>query len=70
MAKDLARLRNMSPQELDKEERELREGVWKLRLQRTTGQLQDPYTVRSARRDLARVKTVKSERELERSKSK
>ena len=67
--KDIAKLRNMTPQELDKEELELREEVWKLRLQRTTGQLQDPYTVRSARRNLARLLTVRREKELAAAKS-
>ena len=37
MAKNLAKLRAMTPEELDKEETALRETVWKLRLQRTTG---------------------------------
>jgi large subunit ribosomal protein L29 len=59
--KQIAKLRNMSPEELDKEEMELREEVWKLRLQRTTGQLQDPYKVRQARRNLARLLTVRRE---------
>jgi large subunit ribosomal protein L29 len=67
--KDIAKLRNMTPEELDKEELELREEVWKLRLQRTTGQLQDPYTVRSARRNLARLLTVRREKELAAAKS-
>jgi len=53
----------MSPAELDKEEDQLRQGIWKLRLQMTTGQLQDPSKVARARKDLARVLTVKRERE-------
>ena len=57
------KLRNMSPAELDKEEEQLRQGIWKLRLQMTTGQLQDPQKVARARRDLARVLTIKRERE-------
>ena len=40
------KLRAMSIAELDKEERDLREEIWKLRLQQTTGQLQDPRKVR------------------------
>jgi len=63
MALNTTKLRNMSPAELDKEEEQLRQGVWKLRLQMTTGQLQDPGKVARARRDLARVLTVKRERE-------
>ena len=64
MALDASKLRSLTPEELDREERDTRVGIWKLRLQLTTGQLQDPYKVRSARRDLARVMTVKREREL------
>jgi large subunit ribosomal protein L29 len=63
MALNPTKLRNMSPAELDKEEEQLRHGIWKLRLQMTTGQLQDPGKVARARRDLARVLTVKRERE-------
>ena len=65
MAKALAKLRGMTVEELDKEEGELREEIWKLRLQLTTGQLQDPQKVARTRRDLARVLTLKRERELE-----
>ena len=64
MAKDIAKLHNMTPEELTKEEAALREEVWKLRLQRTTGQLQDPYKVRQARRNLARLLTVRREMQL------
>ena len=66
MGLEPGRLRNMSSAELDQEEEQLREGIWKLRLQMTTGQLQDPGKVARARRDLARVLTIKRERELER----
>jgi len=64
MAKDTVKLRGMTPEALDKEEHGLREEVWKLRLQLTTGQLQDPQQVRRARKELARVLTVKRELEL------
>lgn len=63
MAKNLAKLRGMSVEELRKEEQGLREEVWKLRLQMTTGQLQDPHKVRDARRSLARVLTLIGEQE-------
>jgi len=63
--KTAAKLRNMTPEALDKEELGLRGEVWKLRLQLTTGQLQDPQKVRRVRRDLARVLTLKRELELQ-----
>ena len=43
---------------------ELREASWKLRLQKSTGQLENPSRLRVLRRDLARVKTYR--RALER----
>ena len=64
MALDTAKIRNMAPADLAKEEEQLREQVWRLRLQLTTGQLQDPQKVRRARRDLARVLSIKREQEL------
>jgi large subunit ribosomal protein L29 len=65
MAKATAKLRNMSGDELNREEQELRAAVWKLRLQLSTGQLQDPQKVRRARKELARLLTVRRERELD-----
>ena len=64
MAVELAKLRGMSGDDLVREEQQLREEIWKLRLQVATGQLQAPQKVRNARRDLARVLTVRREREL------
>jgi len=63
MAMDVAKLREKSVDELTKEEQALRTEIWKLRIQKTTGQLQDHHRVRQVRRDLARVLTVKRERQ-------
>ncbi len=65
MAKDTGKLRTMSPEALQKEEHGLREEIWKLRIQLTTGQLQDPQKVRRARQNLARVLTIQQEIELQ-----
>ena len=67
MAADISKLREMSVDELDKEERNLRQGVWKLRVQQGTGQLADFRKVRKMRKELARVMTIRKERELARS---
>ena len=64
MAVKLDKLRGMSPEELSREEAEIRAQVWKLRLQLSTGQLDNPQKVREARRDLARVLTVSRERHM------
>ncbi len=61
MALELTKMRAMTLDELSKEERELREEIWKLRLQRSTGQLQDTGKVRRKRHELARVLTVRRE---------
>ena len=64
MAQDINKLRGMSLEELSDEARALREEIWKLRLQRSTGQLQDSLKVRRTRGNLARVLTIRREREL------
>ena len=64
MAVNLAKMRNLGVEELRKEEAGLREEIWRLRLQMTTGQLQDPHRVLSTRRDLARILTIIREQEL------
>jgi large subunit ribosomal protein L29 len=45
--------------ELAEVEKQLRESSWKLRLQKSTGQLENPSRLRILRRDLARVKTYR-----------
>jgi large subunit ribosomal protein L29 len=55
--KDLEQLRGEAPDALQAKEKELRDALWKLRLQKTTGQLENPSRLRTVRRDIARVKT-------------
>lgn len=64
MATEMEKLKGMTPVELGQEESDLREEIWKLRLQVTTGQLQNPNKVREVRRDLARVLTIRRQSEL------
>ena len=40
-------------------EKQLKESAWKLRLQKSTGQLENPSRLRVLRRDIARVKTYR-----------
>jgi large subunit ribosomal protein L29 len=61
MALDLVKIRAMTLDELNKEELELRDEIWKIRLQRATGQLQDSGRIRRKRHDLARILTVRRE---------
>jgi large subunit ribosomal protein L29 len=45
--------------ELVEKEKQLKEASWKLRLQQSTGQLENPSRLRVLRRDIARVKTFR-----------
>jgi large subunit ribosomal protein L29 len=55
-------LRELSEQELELKEHELRETVFRFRLRRGTNQLDNPAALRAARRDIARIQTIRSER--------
>lgn len=50
--------------DLVEKEKQLKDASWKLRLQKATGQLDNPMRLRVVRRDIARVKTYR--RALER----
>jgi large subunit ribosomal protein L29 len=58
MAKSLAAFRELSVDELRSKERELDDQLFRLRIQKSMGQLEAPLKVRTVRRDLARVKTL------------
>jgi large subunit ribosomal protein L29 len=62
MAKSLAAFRELSLEELRLKERELDDQLFRLRIQKSMGQLDVPLKVRAVRRDLARVKTLMQER--------
>ena len=53
-----AELRDLGPDELGAKERELTDQLFRLRIQKSIGQLEAPAKIRGVRRDLARVKTV------------
>ncbi len=64
MADRLEKLRDMNSSELQVQERELTEQVFRLRFQLSTGQSEGLKRLREARRDLARVKTLLRAQEL------
>jgi large subunit ribosomal protein L29 len=64
MAKKIEKLRDQDTAELNERQRELAEQVFRLRFQLSTGQAEAVTKLRSARKDLARVKTLLREREL------
>jgi large subunit ribosomal protein L29 len=53
-----AEVRNLGADELAVRERELTDQLFRMRIQKSMGQLEAPDKVRLVRRDLARVKTV------------
>lgn len=52
----------MTPDQLDDELLKLKKEQFNLRFQGATGQLDNTVRVRQVRRDIARVKTIKSEK--------
>jgi large subunit ribosomal protein L29 len=60
-AKDI---RKLSVNELEAKLGELKEELFNLRFQLATGQLDNPMRISAVRKDIARVKTVMREREL------
>ena len=52
-----ADLRDLGVDELGTKERDLTDQLFRLRIQKSMGQLEAPAKIRSVRRDLARVKT-------------
>ena len=57
-------LRDLGAAELDEKLEELNEELFNLRFQDATGQLDNPRRIGEVRKDIARVKTVRREREL------
>lgn len=57
-----SKLRDMSLNELNKREAELKEELYNLRFQNRTGQLENPMRLRLSGRELARVKTIIKEK--------
>ena len=51
-------LRNLGVDELGVKERDLIDQLFRMRIQKSMGQLEAPDKMRTVRRDLARVKTV------------
>jgi large subunit ribosomal protein L29 len=53
-----AELRDLASEELGARERELTDQLFRMRIQKSMGHLENPEKIRTVRRDLARVKTV------------
>jgi large subunit ribosomal protein L29 len=60
-----AEVRELGVEELRTREKELDDEIFRLRIQKSMGQLEAPARVRELRRDLARIKTVLREKQQE-----
>jgi large subunit ribosomal protein L29 len=58
-------LRQLSEGELLEKEKEMGEGLFNLRFQHATGQLENVMRIPQVKRDIARVKTILKEKALE-----
>lgn len=65
MASRVEKYREMSANELDIQQRELSEQIFRLRFQIASGQAEGLKKMREARKDLARVKTLLSQKQLQ-----
>jgi len=57
-----AELRDLGVDELGAKERELTDQLFRMRIQKSMGQLEAPDKLRMVRRDLARIKTVMTQK--------
>ena len=64
MARSIEKYREMNPSELETQQRELAEQIFRLRFQLSTGQAEGLKRLREVKRDFARVKTLLRENEL------
>ena len=58
-------VRQMSPSELEAKLVDLKKDLFTLRMQHATNHLDNPIKISNVRRDIARVKTVLREKQLE-----
>ncbi len=60
---DVGELRDLSVDDLQARAKELEDQLFRMRLQQSLGQLDAPLKLRFTRRDLARIKTVITEKQ-------
>ena len=60
-------IRNMTSSDLEKELVELKSELFKLRFQLATNGLENPMKIKNTKKDIAKIKTILKERELEES---
>jgi len=55
-------VRAMTEDEMTQKEQDLRKELFNLRFQQATGEIENPMRIRTVRKDIARVLTMKSEK--------
>lgn len=66
---ELNKIREMTDVELSAELDKMQKELFNLRFQHVTGQLENPVKMREVKRDIARVKTIMREKELEKTRA-
>lgn len=61
----VSELREQTVEELEIQERDLTRELWKTKMDNYTNQLDDTAKIRRIRRDIARIKTLRTERQRE-----
>ena len=61
-------IRNLSDRDLDKPLFDLQNELFNLRFRLATGQLENPAALGTVKKDIARVKTIQTERKLQQGK--
>lgn len=61
----IAEIRNLSDRDLDKQLFDLQNELFNLRFRLATGQLENPQAIGTVKKDIARVKTIQTERKIE-----
>ncbi|MDF1754932.1 MAG: 50S ribosomal protein L29 [Verrucomicrobiales bacterium] len=62
MASKIKELRELSVDELATRRRDLKEELLNLRVQKESGQIENPARIKTARRDIARIETLLTEK--------
>jgi len=62
---ELKKMREMTVVELNAELKKMKNELFNLRFQHVTGQLENPVKMRGVKKDIARIKTVIKEKELQ-----
>ena len=66
---ELNKMREMTDAELAAELDKMKKELFNLRFQHVTGQLENPVKMREVKRNIARVKTIIREKELEKARA-